>query len=299
MKNKLSLPFVLFFTLFHCSNFLVDNGGSTEITNAIIIGTISKITSPDGFDTIPVPNEKVVLRSSLLATDTVITDNQGKFRFDSVKTGNYWLEAREDDQLGSLLAFNVLSTDTLLQFVKILKPVGGVVGQLKLDSNSQNQDSIFRTTNVFIYEIDLSLSVDSTGIFEHMALSAFHNYTFLIVNEKFPFIEDTLKANIESGKITQINNGNRSPFFTHDETTLTNFAYRNEEYRDTVHAVDPDGDNLIFSFTGHQTMTLQDSILIWTPTSGCCKEKQQLVTVQVIDNKGGYDEISWIIRIIK
>lgn len=86
---------------------------------------------------------------------------------------------------------------------------------------------------------------------------------------------------------------NLPPFFLHGPSWMTAETPVGNQYIDTVHAVDINGDRLQFSIvTGPQSMTISDSIISWTPTA----EQQGLAYVSVaVNDKNGGDTLSWIV----
>ena len=84
------------------------------------------------------------------------------------------------------------------------------------------------------------------------------------------------------------------PVFT--DTAMTDTATVGEEYKDTLHAEDINEDTLAFLLLESPTgMSLIDSIITWIPAIADAGEKP--VQVQVSDNKGGFDSLSWTISV--
>ena len=110
---------------------------------------------------------------------------------------------------------------------------------------------------------------------------------------------ESLRPGVQEGRVTELDGSNSPPLFTHDASAMTDTVFIGIEYRDTVHAIDPDGDSLEFVLTkGPKYIELEDSIIVFTPDySGCCMNGI-CVSVQVQDNKGGYDILIWNIKIL-
>lgn len=293
----LSPLFVIAAFLFYCSiNPLVDNGGTTEITNAKIKGQLCEIYM--GSDITPVANAGVALHSMVSETRTTITDSTGFFHFDSVDTGRYWLEGNSSDSIGLLKIVDVNQSDTLIEMTVLLKRMGGIRGKIEVDTTINDPDSVYKTTLIFIPEIKIELKVDTNGVFEDLSLPPYNNYTVIISNHVFPSYSDIFKVIVEEGKVTELDNTNNPPLFTHNASAMTNKAYLNEEYKDTVHAIDPDGDSLEFILIkGPYDMVLTDSIITWTPSTCSSSMGMTCVSVRVQDNKGGFDTLEWNIHI--
>ena len=89
---------------------------------------------------------------------------------------------------------------------------------------------------------------------------------------------------------------NQSPQFTSTPVSMTDTATVASLYRDTVHATDPDGDALTFSFLASITgMTITDSIITFTPEQSNIGTHP--VSVQVSDGYGGFDTLSWTVSV--
>lgn len=93
-------------------------------------------------------------------------------------------------------------------------------------------------------------------------------------------------------------NPNRAPSFTSTPSDMRDSATVGAAYLDTLHATDPDGDPLTFSFLGTSFgMTLRDSIVQWTPAAA--DTGAHTIKATVSDKKGGYDTLSWMIKVAK
>ncbi len=94
----------------------------------------------------------------------------------------------------------------------------------------------------------------------------------------------------------RVSQGNRPARFTSTPGEMCSTATVGALYSDTVHAVDNDGDPLMFSFgTSVSGMVLNDSIITWTPQSTDVGKKS--ISVKVTDGKGEYDELPWTITV--
>lgn len=299
---RISYVLIVFISLLaYCSTnpITADNGGTTEITNAKVLGYIYAL-GPDK-DTVPVSEASVILRSPGKENRVTSTNQAGLFYIDTVDSGTYWLEAKAADTIGLVTVIEIHSGDTLHEMHTILKYMGGVQGKIEVDTSQYDPDSVYKTTVVSIPEIERQLSVDMNGIFKDTTLPPFENYTIQIENSIFPILSDTLKVGVKEKEITHLDNTNTPPIFTHDETAMNNIALFGEEYRDTVHAIDPDGDSLNFVLlNGPMHLFLSDSIVIWTPTMNCdLMNSPHHVSVQVFDNKGGYAILDWGITVVQ
>ena len=302
---KLLPPLIILsaFLLYCTFNSLVsDDGGTTEITNARVSGVIFKACDSTGRgDTIPVEYAVVTLHSQVYKSRVTVTDAAGLFSFDSVDTGRYWLEGNDSDTIGLVQVIDVEKGDSLIDTTMVLNCMGGIRGIVEVDTNSIDPDSAFKTTTVTIPEIEVRLKVDTlTGVFEHKEIPPFNNYSIIITNDFFPLVCDTMKVAVEEGIITDLIGTNLPPVFTHDASTMRDTAFMNQTYRDTVHAIDPDGDELQFVLVESPCccMHLNDSIITWNPCNPCCKPGTEEVSVQVQDNKGGYDILDWTINVL-
>ena len=91
---------------------------------------------------------------------------------------------------------------------------------------------------------------------------------------------------------------NHAPYFIQDSTSMNSTDTVSRQYCDTVHAVDPDGNTVTFSFVSSVTgMVLTDSIITWTPgtaDTGC-----KHVSVKVSDGSGSSSTLSWSVSVTK
>lgn len=90
---------------------------------------------------------------------------------------------------------------------------------------------------------------------------------------------------------------NRAPRFTHDSLAMTSVARQATQYVDTVHALDDDGDTVPYLRidTIPRGVTLQDSIIRWTPDS--LTAGPVMLRVVIEDNRGGRDTLSWTVSV--
>lgn len=286
--------------LFLCTiNPLSDNGGTTEIPNAKIVGYLYKPSAAIfNRDSIPVADAAVTLHTLRMPARTVITDSHGFFMFDSVDTGRSWIEGNVHDTLGSVSVCDVTLNDTLAPLHVLLHRMGRIRGRIVIDTTGINLDSIFKTTLITIKEIEMQLNVTGNGFFETRPIPPFENYTILVSNKLFPWVCRMFKAGVKENETTILDNTNTSPRFTHDASAMRDTVTLNYEYRDTVHAVDPDNDSIRFIIErGPQGMVLSDSIITWTPRMPCPHMGKVHVTVEVQDDRGGFDTLSWIITV--
>jgi large repetitive protein len=89
----------------------------------------------------------------------------------------------------------------------------------------------------------------------------------------------------------------RPPVFLSSAAGMKDVAYINEEYRDTVHATDPDNDTIRFSMaTPVPGVQITDSILVWTP-SWSDFNNTVAVTLYASDGRDGIDTLQWKIHV--
>lgn len=296
-KVTCTILYVLLF-LHHCIMINnIENGGTTEITNARLEGYIY-IADPD---TVGAANTAVYLHPLNESSRVCYTDVSGAFYFDSVPCGSrYWIESKVDEIYGTLKMIRISKGETLITVNSCMQRLGGIKGTIIADSATGNLKDIYKTTTIVIPEVKSHFYVDTNGLYGNYTLAPYNGYTVIIDNVSYPSINDTFIIGVEEGKISHLNNNNSSPYFLHGSEALCNSAVLGIEYCDTVHAVDPDGDPLSFSLAkGPIDMQLIDSIIVWTPLTagGCCKKKDISVTLHVLDNKGGYAAINWKIHI--
>ncbi len=298
--NILVSLLLLFTFLCTCSTNppVAGDGGTTEVTNAEVVGFYYTVP-PGTKDSIPIACAEVVLHVPDISNKITLTSSDGYFEFDCLDSGDYCLEGNAHDSVGIVQKFRVHYEDTLVAITGILDYVGGVRGQVVVDSTIPDPDSIYKTTIVCIDEIEICLPVDANGMFEDRRIPPYDNYTILIVNDYFPEIKNMFKVCVNPGELTILDDKNFPPYFTHDETAMTNTAYLDMEYRDTVHALDPENDTITFTLDeGGCTTTLIDSIITWVPGS-CCIHDPTTITVHAHDNKGGYAVLTWEVHIQK
>jgi hypothetical protein len=91
----------------------------------------------------------------------------------------------------------------------------------------------------------------------------------------------------------------RSPVFLSTAAGMKLIAYVNEEYRDTIHASDPDGDTVRFSMAAPVPgVQITDNVLIWTPSWSDFNDTVA-VKVYACDARSGLDSLQWKIRVIE
>jgi hypothetical protein len=89
---------------------------------------------------------------------------------------------------------------------------------------------------------------------------------------------------------------NTVPVFTSSSTEMNDLAIVKYLYNDTLHAIDADGDKIVYTLLSNITgFTLSDSIISWQPTGSDTGIK--LISVQVSDGKGGQKSLSWSINV--
>jgi hypothetical protein len=280
IRILLLILFIITMALYCSVNPVVSgDGGTTEITNAKITGQTFKTHM--GGQLVPVPYAEVTLHSAVYENKIMISDENGYFLFDSVDTGRFWLEGDLNKNIAVVRAVDVLQGDSLVEISVLLKSMGGIRGQIDADTTGADPDSVYKTTSV------------------NRVIPYFNNYTVFISNDIFPSVSGTFKVGVQDGRVTELDGSNTPPMFTHDASAMNDTAIVGTEYRDTVHAVDPDGDSLEFVLAhGPRHIELIDSIIIWNQVMQCCMGKPVNVSVQVQDNKGGYDILSWSIEVL-
>ncbi|MFC1585687.1 FISUMP domain-containing protein [Fibrobacterota bacterium] len=89
---------------------------------------------------------------------------------------------------------------------------------------------------------------------------------------------------------------NHAPVYGSTVASMTPTGIVGLLYSDTVHATDPDDDNLNFTLiTKPSTMTINDSIINWIPNDA--QKGVNNVSIQVADGNGRYDTLSWSITV--
>ena len=89
---------------------------------------------------------------------------------------------------------------------------------------------------------------------------------------------------------------NHAPSFTDSTGSMTDTVTIGEGYKDTLHASDPDGDTLSFSFLESPGgMALNNDIITWVPVITDIGVNP--VQVQVSDGKGGLDTLNWTVSV--
>ncbi len=94
----------------------------------------------------------------------------------------------------------------------------------------------------------------------------------------------------------RVSQGNRPARFTSTPGEMCSTATVGTPYSDTVHAVDDDGDSLMFSLgVSDSNIILTDNIITWTPQPVDVGKKS--VSVAVTDGKGEFDSLPWTITV--
>lgn len=279
----------------------MQNGGTTEVTNARLQGTVYYEKSATGTqpESIAVAHARLYLHSPFFGTKTSQSDANGSFIFDSIKEGSYWLEVNSSDSLGNLQDVQVKRNDTHISIPCSAKHMGGIRGVILLDSSYQGDPAaVFGTTVITLPQVNLQLSVDSLGRYESGPIPPYLRYSLVLSNAAYPLVNDTVTVAVREGISTIING--TIPLIMDKPEDMNSVAFYGEEYRDTIHAFDWDGDTVLFSFAaGSPGMKIADSIISWMPQfMGCCN-RQVSVTVCACDNKEGCDTLRWVIYIQK
>jgi Tol biopolymer transport system component len=87
------------------------------------------------------------------------TDTAGRFMFDSVDTGHFYIETNDSNRLGSLYQA-VIAPHESLSFATTVQPMGAISG--RIDTNRM-KGSV--TTQVFIAQVERKVTVNSDGSF--------------------------------------------------------------------------------------------------------------------------------------
>lgn len=89
---------------------------------------------------------------------------------------------------------------------------------------------------------------------------------------------------------------NSPPFFTDSSSETCDSVAVGAQYRDTLHAVDPNGDRISFSFIACiPNMSLSDSIISCHPT--IMDTGKKTIIAEITDGNGVYDTLSWSIYV--
>jgi hypothetical protein len=136
--------------------------------------------------------------------DSTKTSPAGVFVFDSVDTGNYYIEINDHDSLGALVEAQISESEP--EFVVdtiLLRRKGAIEG--KVDPELVN---VLKGTQVYIQEIDRIVSVDSVGYFIATGLPQWDKYTIrIIIGDSLVITEsDTLKIDVSQNDTTQLAN---------------------------------------------------------------------------------------------
>jgi len=90
---------------------------------------------------------------------------------------------------------------------------------------------------------------------------------------------------------------NEAPEILSEASDMKDSVEAGENYEDTVHTVDKEGDPIYFHFIDSVAgMVLQDSIITWEPTASDTGVHN--ISIRVSDIIGRYDTLSWDITVI-
>ncbi len=127
------------------------------------------------------------------------TDSGGRYRFDSIEVGPYFVCVNAHDTAGLMLAVEVLA-DTTVEASGTVARSGAIEG--RLDSSLISATG---STSVALLEIDLVVPVDSTGRFVVASLPAY-DYTAVVLHagEPVPSGLDSTVVTVTAGDTTDI-----------------------------------------------------------------------------------------------
>ena len=180
------------------------------------------------------------------------------------------------------------------------KPVFAVIDTQKINEAQQavftvsatdpDGDSVSYTMPTALQPPELSTANFniSTGEFTWTTdydLAGIYTAKFVAVDNASSPLSDTLAV------VIQVINVNRPPYFVYDTVTLVDTAVITVEHRDTVRAVDPDGETVTFSLVASHFPSgmsiISDSIITWTPAEKIFSDAWILVD----DGNSGLDTL--------
>lgn len=293
---------------------VMDNGGTTETTNAMVIGKIYAMV--DSAIVKPAFARIGIYRSTLLPFainyqyDSCVTDSLGDFAIEVQDTGYFNLLVVGNAKLLGLVSnLHLKAADTVQVFdtMQLSGSIAGIVA--KSLSSDTGRVLVYVPGTFFIAPVDstghfslpflppqtitlefaLQLPADSMGIVRYATYD-----TAISVK---PVSGDTLWIDtVRLGVPKDSAFINHAPVFTNAPGSMTANAVVGKEYRDTLYASDPDGDSLRFSFIDSITaMQLSGTIISLTPSSQ--DTGVHSIAVMVWDGRGGKDTLSWILTI--
>ena len=152
-----------------CSVTVSDGGSGTGTGNPVVVG---KVYKEDGS---PASEARVVLRRTDFLKDTSLaqlkdiyidsadtfTDNEGVFCFNSVDTGQYYIEVATGESLAVLLECKVLEDDSIVSIPdETLSPMGNITGNVSLHGGPEAKRF------VQVYGLDRVVETDAAGNFQ-------------------------------------------------------------------------------------------------------------------------------------
>ncbi|HEX3020424.1 MAG TPA: hypothetical protein VHP36_08980 [Chitinispirillaceae bacterium] len=270
-------------------------GGSTEQGNAKIYGTVKNPSMTDKEIELNLVSEHFNPFDSNSGTVfKAKTDTMGNYSFESIPFGSYYLYARDDNHKFSLLKGPyelkeneiVMGNDTL----KISSLI-----RIKLT------DSMVGNTNGFYIKgsTDTALVTDTSQSFIGGVPSGTHDLMLYFpdnYNQNTPVVY-AKNITVRPADTISISFMNRPPLIITSSSDLLPVVKIDSLYLDTIKAIDPDTDHIIYSVINPPSSFTIDSssgIIRWIPVSSDTIIQAKII---VSDEHGATSSLQWNVRI--
>lgn len=140
------------------------------------------------------------LAPNLIRLADVATDINGFFEIDSIDTGSFLFMINYRDSLGAIVPRTITKDDTLVRADTTLGLLGTV--QCMVDDSVRSLGGI----RVYIPEIDLWITMDSTGFFQVKLPVWVYHFKVFKTDVALSLPTDTLHISVSAGEITEVLN---------------------------------------------------------------------------------------------
>lgn len=264
---------------FHISGRITSNGGNRTCQLALV---------PEDFNPITDKNDDVMYTES---------DTCGKYSFEAVVPGNYYLNAFEPEHDERLLRGPLsieennlpLGTDTVL-------PTSYIIADISGSSSDTVVGLYIKGTTQFVSNINNhhSLAIPSVPSGTVDVISVVKTPASQLPFTR-PYVE---KVTVATADTVGISYNNQPPYLVGDARPFTRNIELNNPYNDTIEAVDPEGDSLTYSLIdGPENMSIDvtSGIVSWSDPKDdyLISEASYTYTVKITDSKGAFTKATW------
>jgi hypothetical protein len=281
---------------------LLSCGGSSEQGNSFrprVTGCVTTITGSRKLEVALVPEEYNPITDDTSLVLTTKTDSSGDYTIEDVVPGNYYLNAFDPLEKLRLLR-GPYTIDEAKEEVGLgndtAKPTATLVATLPEGANDTIIGLYVKGTSRYVTVANnfTTITIPSVPAGELEIIFVSHSSsesgvsTETFISALDVAVEDTLGISYQ----------NRPPVLQSTKTSMIAVYEYGRDYRDTVFAEDPEGDDVTFSILEAPEGLTVDSVtgeIDWQPSDSTVM-KPCTISVQVTDNKGAFSILTWVIE---